>query len=278
MTLRPGEPVHACLATGRIGEISRPRRCSTSKAWSISGPRSRLKLPRSYRRHRKCRDDEPIHIRRFCDRLRHRLARGGTGYHGAFADHAQRRSGFCAHPGTGAVDRKDHETDCRPADRAKRSWRQEELADAAKSAGASVRVFCFDAFSLREPVSTPGSSPGRLSLENALMARQCNRGAPELALGPDHHGLPVAARGQGYVGVEPGRARQHLKTAIAAVSREGSVDAAAGFAPGPGKRSALRHHIASEVEFVAVAGAEQVLVEAVSAGAHGIIGATSDPL
>src|ERR1700676_4510798 len=110
------------------------------------------------------------------------------------------------------------------------------------------------------------------------MARQCNRGAPELALGPDHHGLPVAARGQGNVAVEPGRARQHLKTAIAAASLEGSVDAAAGFAPGPGKRSALRHHVASEVEFVAVAGADQVLVEAVSAGAHGIIGATPDAL
>jgi hypothetical protein len=99
-----------------------------------------------------------------------------------------------------------------------------------------------------------------------------------LARGPDHDGLPVAARRQRDVGVKSGRAGQHLEVAVAAAALERSVDPSAGFAPGPGKRSTLGDHIAPEIEFVAVAGAEQVLVEAVPASAHGIIGTTSDPL
>src|ERR1700730_2183581 len=110
----------------------------------------------------------------------------------------------------------------------------------------------------------------------ALSARQCDRGAPELALGSDHDGLPVAARGQGDVRVKSGRARDNLKIAAAAASLKGSADATAAFAPGAGKRSALGDHIAAEIEFVAVAGAEEPLVEAVAASAHSVGGTTSD--
>src|SRR6202790_176411 len=58
----------------------------------------------------------------------------------------------------------------------------------------------------------------------ALSARQRDRGAPELALGSDHDGLPVAARGQGDIRVESGRARDDLKIAAAAASLKGSAD------------------------------------------------------
>src|SRR5882724_1459092 len=110
----------------------------------------------------------------------------------------------------------------------------------------------------------------------ALTARQCDRGAPELALGSDHDGLLVAARGQGDIRVESGCARDNLKIAAAAASLKGSADATAAFAPGAGKRSALGDDIAAEIEFVAVAGAEEPLVEAVAASAHSVGGTTSD--
>jgi hypothetical protein len=99
-----------------------------------------------------------------------------------------------------------------------------------------------------------------------------------LALGSDHDGLPVAARRQGDIRVKSGRARDDLKIAAAAASLKGSADAPAAFAPGAGKRSTLGDYIAAEIEFVAVAGAEEPLVEAVPTSAHGIGGATSDAL
>jgi hypothetical protein len=37
-----------------------------------------------------------------------------------------------------------------------------------KADAGRALIFCFDAFSLREPVSTPDQVRGRLSLENAL--------------------------------------------------------------------------------------------------------------
>ena len=46
--------------------------------------------------------------------------------HGAFVDHAQRRSGFCAQQGTGAVDRKNHEGNRRPAGQAQKQVRRDE--------------------------------------------------------------------------------------------------------------------------------------------------------
>lgn len=99
-----------------------------------------------------------------------------------------------------------------------------------------------------------------------------------MALGFDHDGLPVAARGQGNIGVKSGRARDDLKIAAAAASLKGSADAPAAFGPGAGKRSSLGDHIAAEIEFVAVAGAEEPLIKAVPASAHSIGGATSDAL
>lgn len=117
-----------------------------------------------------------------------------------------------------------------------------------------------------------------MALECPLNARQRDRGAPELAVGPDHDGLLVAARGQRNVGVESGRAGDNLEITAASASLEVSADAPAAFTPGPGEHSALRDHVAGEIEFVAVAGAGEGLVETISASAHRIGCATANSL
>lgn len=117
-----------------------------------------------------------------------------------------------------------------------------------------------------------------MALECPLNARQRDRGAPELAVGPDHDGLLVAARGQRNVGVESGRAGDNLEITAASASLEVSADAPAAFTPGPGEHSALRDHVAGEIEFVAVAGAGEAEIEAVAAGADGVGGAAPNSL
>src|ERR1700730_6810969 len=111
-----------------------------------------------------------------------------------------------------------------------------------------------------------------MELECPLNARQRDRGAPELAVGPDHDGLLVAARGQCNVGVESGRAGDNLEITAASASLEVSADAPAAFTPGPGEHSALRDHVAGEIELVAVAGAGEAEIEAVAAGDDGVGG------
>jgi hypothetical protein len=49
-----------------------------------------------------------------------------------------------------------------------RSERSNVRRREVKADEGSALIFCFDAFSLREPVSTPDQVRGRLSLENAL--------------------------------------------------------------------------------------------------------------
>ena len=117
-----------------------------------------------------------------------------------------------------------------------------------------------------------------MGLECPLNARQRDRGAPELAVGPDHDGLLVAARGQRNVGVESGRAGDNLEISVGSASLEVSADAPAAFTPGPGEHSALRDHVAGEIELVAVAGAGEAEIEAVAAGADSVGGAASNSL
>src|SRR6476661_7678181 len=97
---------------------------------------------------------------------------------------------------------------------------------------------------------------------HVLVARQRDRGAPELARSADHDGLLVAARRQGKVCGETGRNCHNLEIAVAAASLEVSADAPAAFAPGSRERVALRDHIAGENESVTVAGAGEALIEA----------------
>ncbi len=66
--------------------------------------------------------------------------------------------------------------------------------------------------------------------------------------------------------------------AAAGPSFEVSVDISAALAPGPRERSALRDHIAGEIESVAVAVAGEALIEAVAAGADGVGGAAANSL
>ena len=103
-----------------------------------------------------------------------------------------------------------------------------------------------------------------------LGAGHRNRDALELALGLDRHGLFVAAGRQRDARGESGRGRGDLKIAAAGVSLDGPVDVPAGFAPGPGNRGPLCREVGDDIEFVAVAGAGQALLQAITASAYGV--------
>jgi hypothetical protein len=111
---------------------------------------------------------------------------------------------------------------------------------------------------------------GLHSHESALTAGQGNRGAPEAALGSDENRLPVAVRCQGKVGIETGGTRNHLEVAGGSASSESPLEPAGAFAPGSGEFASLGNDVTSEIEFVAVAGAEQGEVEAGASSANGI--------
>jgi hypothetical protein len=104
----------------------------------------------------------------------------------------------------------------------------------------------------------------------ALGAGHRNSDTPELALGLDRHRLLVAARRQRDACSEAGRRRGDLKIAAAGASLDGPVDVPAGFAPCPGNRGPLCGEIGDDIEFVAVAGAGQALLEAITFSAHGV--------
>src|ERR1700738_4593423 len=125
---------------------------------------------------------------------------------------------------------------------------------------------------MKPPAGSPSRKPAsrNRSRRAGLRTGQRDRGASEHALGSDHDRLLVAAGGQGEVCREPGGAGDDLKGAAAGASFEVAVDATAGFAPGPGEGPSLGEHIAGKIEFVAVAGAGEALMEAVAAGAHRI--------
>jgi hypothetical protein len=104
-----------------------------------------------------------------------------------------------------------------------------------------------------------------------LTAGQGNRGAPEAAaLGSDDNRLPVAARCQGKIGIETAGTRNHLEVAGGSASSESPLEPAGAFAPGSGEFASLGDDVTSEIEFVAVAGAEQGEVEAGASSANGI--------
>ena len=114
--------------------------------------------------------------------------------------------------------------------------------------------------------------------DNALAARQRNRGASELAFRLDHDRLLVASGRERQVGSKSGACGDDLKHPAARAPFDVAVDVATGLAPGPRHRGALRHEIAGQIESVTVAGAGQGLLQAVAAGAHGIGGAAANSL
>jgi hypothetical protein len=106
--------------------------------------------------------------------------------------------------------------------------------------------------------------------DKVLGAGHRNSDALELGLRPDRHRLLVAARRQRDARGESGRRRGDVKNAAAGVSLDGPVDVPAGFAPGPGNRGPLCREVGDDIEFVAVAGAGQALLQAITASAHGV--------
>ena len=156
---------------------------------------------------------------------------------------AQRRSGFRVQQGSGAAGRKDHAGNRFPAEDAQNRLTGDVKAD-----------------------------------RTGLRARQRNRGAFEHGICLDHDGLLVAARGQGDIRVKAGRTGDDLEIAVAAVALQGARDAAGGFAPSARQCAAAIDDVGGKIEFVAVAGAGQGLVEPGSAGTYGIGCATADAL
>lgn len=112
----------------------------------------------------------------------------------------------------------------------------------------------------------------------ALGAGHRDRDALELALGLDRDRLFVAARRQRDTRGESGRTRGDLKIAAAGMALDGPVDVTAGFAPGPGNRGPLCRDIGDNIEFIAVAGTGQALLEAIAASAHGVRCTTANSL
>src|ERR1700692_1592097 len=80
-----------------------------------------------------------------------------------------------------------------------------------------------------------------------------NRDAPDLALGADLHGLPVAGGGQRQVGGKSRSFDEHVDSSTAGGALQIAEDIAAGFAPVAGNPIALAGDIAAQIEFVAVA-------------------------
>ena len=87
--------------------------------------------------------------------------------------------------------------------------------------------------------------------------------AADLALGADLHGLLVAGGPQRQVGGKPRSLDEHVDLAAARRALQVAENIPAGLAPVAGNPVALAGHIAAEVEFVAVAGAMQVLLQAI---------------
>src|ERR1700716_1991931 len=99
----------------------------------------------------------------------------------------------------------------------------------------------------------------------ALSAHHVDRYASNLTLRADRDRLLVASRRQVQGRGETRGLDEDLDLAAAGPALQVAIDVAAGFAPGADNAVALRGHIAAEIEFVAVAGAAQGLLQATAA-------------
>src|SRR6266536_5113017 len=107
----------------------------------------------------------------------------------------------------------------------------------------------------------PSASPRRRWKDRASALRHRDGDAADLALGVDLHDLLVAAGPQIQVGGKSGRLDEYVDLAGAGSALQIAEDVAALFTPIAGDAFTLAGDVAAQVEFVAVAGAVQVLLQ-----------------
>jgi hypothetical protein len=105
-----------------------------------------------------------------------------------------------------------------------------------------------------------------------------NGHAPDFALGGDLYGLFVAPGPQREVGGKSRGIDEDVDLAIIDGAQQIAENVPARFAPSPGNLVALARDIAAQVEFVAIAGAMQVLLEARPGAVNLVLGLASDVL
>ena len=98
----------------------------------------------------------------------------------------------------------------------------------------------------------------------ALALRHRDADAPDLALGADLHRLLVAGGSQRQVGGKSGRLDEYLDLAAAGGTLQVAENIPAFLAPVAGDAVAVAGDLAAQIEFVAVAGAMQILLQAQS--------------
>jgi hypothetical protein len=112
----------------------------------------------------------------------------------------------------------------------------------------------------------------------ALAFRHRNRHAPDLALGADLDGLPVAGGPQRQGGGKPGSLDKDVDLATARRALQIAENIAAGFAPVAGNAVTIARDIAAQVELVAVAGAMQILLQTEASAVDLVVGLAPDAL
>src|SRR5258705_10916630 len=100
----------------------------------------------------------------------------------------------------------------------------------------------------------------------------------DLALGVDLHGLLVAGGPQRQIGGKSRSLDEHLDLATAGRALQIAENIPAGFAPVAGNAVALAGDIAAQVEFIAIAGAMEILLETKSGAVDLVVGLAADAL
>ena len=118
----------------------------------------------------------------------------------------------------------------------------------------------------------------RATVGAALALHHRNGHASDLALGADLHRLLVAVGPQRQVGGKSGSLDEHLDLAAARGALQIAENIAAGFAPVAGNPVALARDIAAQVEFVAIAGAMESLLQTQSGAVDLVVGLAADAL
>ena len=112
----------------------------------------------------------------------------------------------------------------------------------------------------------------------ALALRHRDVDAPDLTFGADLHGLLVAGGSQRQVGCKSRSLDEHLDLATASGTLQIAENIPASLAPVAGDAVALAGDLAAQIEFVAVAGAMQILLQAKSVAVDLVVGLASNAL
>ena len=110
----------------------------------------------------------------------------------------------------------------------------------------------------------------------ALHHRNCH--ASDLALGVDLHGLLVAGGPQCQIGGKSRSLDEHLDLAAASGTLQIAENIPASLAPVAGDAVAVAGDLAAQIEFVAVAGAMQILLQTEAGAVDLVVGLAADPL